>query len=214
MFLVPAFAVKHSTAKKLKQVELDQARTARDWYSSLQERIADFPTEPVKGRKIVIDPGHINCSTGAEGPKHRITEADLNWDVATVLVKLLNDAGATAVLTKTYGPPKPPDQRNFDADLDARADVANREQADLFISVHHNWTDDPAINRTEVYYKLGDDGPSRDAANYIMIHLGRNLGLDDRTAPGQLSGPAGQHAPGPAHRGLLYVQPDSGIPAG
>jgi N-acetylmuramoyl-L-alanine amidase len=181
VLLAPAFASKKSTSRKLsrlEQVERDEARIARDWYSGLQERIADFPTEPVKGRKIVIDPGHTNLSTGAEGPKHRITEADLNWGVASALAKLLNDAGATAILTKTYGPPKPPAERNMDADLDARADVSNREQADLFVSVHHNWTDDPAINRTEVYYKLGDDGPSRDAANYVMIHLSRNLGLD------------------------------------
>jgi N-acetylmuramoyl-L-alanine amidase len=103
--------------------------------------------------------------------------------VAGALAKLLNDAGAKAVLTKTYGPPKPLAERNMDVDLDQRADVSNREKADLFVSVHHNWTDDPAINRTEVYYKLDDDGPSRDAANYIMIHLGRNLGLEANLLP-------------------------------
>jgi N-acetylmuramoyl-L-alanine amidase len=188
LLLVPAFASKSSksskkkpTTKKLsrvEQVKRDQTRIARDWYSSLQERIADFPTEPVKGRKIVIDPGHTNCSPGAEGPKRLIIEADLNWGVASALAKLLNDAGAKAILTKTYGPPKPLEERHMDADLDQRADVSNREQADLFVSVHHNWTDDPAINRTEVYYKLDDAGPSRDAANYIMIHLSRDLGLE------------------------------------
>lgn len=194
LLLIPAFAAKggKSTAKKkpaakklsrVEQVRRDQARIARDWYASLQERIADFPTGPVQGRKIVIDPGHTNCSPGAEGPKHRITEADLNWAVAGYLVKLLNDAGAKAILTKTYGPPKPLDQRNTDTDLDQRAEVSNREQADLFISVHHNWTSDPAVNRTEVYYRLEDDGPSRDAANYIQIHLSRNLGLDGSLVP-------------------------------
>lgn len=193
LLLVPAFggksgksSGKKSTTRKLsrvEQVKRDQARIARDWYSTLQERIADFPTEPVKGRKIVIDPGHTNCSPGAEGPKHRIIEADLNWGVASALARLLNDAGAKAVLTKTYGPPRPLAERNLDADLDQRADVSNREQADLFVSVHHNWTDDPAVNRTEVYYKLDDDGPSRDAANYIMIHLSRDLGLEAYLLP-------------------------------
>jgi N-acetylmuramoyl-L-alanine amidase len=193
LLLVPAFAVKSgkssgkkTTTKKLsrlEQVKRDQARIARDWYNTLQERIADFPPDVVKGRKIVIDPGHTDCSPGAEGPKHRIIEADLNWSVAGNLAKLLNNAGAQAILTKTYGPPKPVDQRNTEADLDQRADVSNRNQADLFISVHHNWTNDPAINRTEVYYRLEDDGASRDAANYILIHLTRNLGLDGSLLP-------------------------------
>lgn len=192
--LAPTFAAKggkSSTKKKpaakkfsrVEQVRRDQARIARDWYASPQERIADFPTGPVRGRKIVIDPGHTNCSRGAEGPRRRIIEADLNWGVASNLAKLLNGAGAKAILTKTYGPPKPLEQRRTDADLDQRAEVSNREQADLFVSVHHNWTSDPAVNRTEVYYKLDDDGPSRDAANYIQIHLSRNLGLDGSLVP-------------------------------
>lgn len=192
--LLPSLAAKggkSATKKKpasrkisrVEQVRSDQARIARGWYTGLQERIADFPTGPVQGRRIVIDPGHTNCSPGAEGPKRKIIEADLNWGVAGNLAKLLNDAGAKAVLTKTYGPPKPLDQRNTDADLDQRAEVSNREQADLFVSVHHNWTNDPAVNRTEVYYKLDDDGPSRDAARYIQIHLSRNLGLDGELLP-------------------------------
>jgi N-acetylmuramoyl-L-alanine amidase len=194
LLLVPAFAAKggKSSAKKkpaarklsrVEQVKRDQARIARDWYRTLQERSADFPAAAVKDRKIVVDPGHTDCSPGAEGPKRRIIEADVNWGVARELVRLLNDAGAKAILTKHYGPPKPVEQRNTDADLDQRADVSNRESADLFVSVHHNWTGDPAVNRTEVYYRLEDDGPSRDAASYIQIHLSRNLGLDGSLLP-------------------------------
>jgi N-acetylmuramoyl-L-alanine amidase len=179
-------AKKGKPAKKqsrVEQVKKDQARVARDWYNSLQESLTSLPADAVKGRTIVIDPGHTNCSPGAEGPKKRIIEADLNWQVASRLGKLLTAAGARVVLTKEYGPPKPLDLRNTEADLDGRVAVSNRERADLFISVHHNWTNDPAVNRTEVYYRLEDLGASRDAANYVLIHLTRNVGLDGELLP-------------------------------
>jgi N-acetylmuramoyl-L-alanine amidase len=168
---------------RVEQVKKSQVKLARKWYAGLQERIGDFPVTDLKGRTIVIDPGHTNCSPGAEGPKKRIIEADVNWQVASRLAKLLNDAGARAVLTVPYGKPKPLDTRNTDQDLDNRAGVADREQADLFVSVHHNWSNDPAVNRLEMYYRLEDPGPSRDAANYILIHLARNTGLDGSLVP-------------------------------
>jgi N-acetylmuramoyl-L-alanine amidase len=173
-------------AKKLSrvaQVKKAQARLARNWYQGLQEPIPASAGAALKGRVIVIDPGHTNCSPGAEGPRRLINEGDLNWQVADNLVRLLTAAGARAVLTEPYGKPKPVAERNTDADLDLRAAVSNRERADLFVSIHHNSSDEPAVNRTEVYYRLEDSGPSRDAANYILIHLTRNLGLDGSLQP-------------------------------
>ena len=160
-----------------------QARLARKWYKELQEPITPATGSALKGRVIVIDPGHTNCSPGAEGPRRLITEADLNWQVASDLAKLLADAGARVKLTEPYGRPKPVAERNTDQDLDHRAQVSNQEQADLFVSVHHNWTDDMAVNRTEVYYRLEDSGPSHDAGGYALVHLTRNLGLDGSLQP-------------------------------
>jgi N-acetylmuramoyl-L-alanine amidase len=181
----PASRSKKS-AKKLSPVQKiikEQAHIGRNWYRSLRERISDFPADALKGRTIVIDPGHTNFSPGADGPRGRIIEADVNWHVASYLAQLIKDVGGRALLTKAYGPPRPVSSRNVDQDLDQRAEVANSAQADLFISVHHNSTGDMHDNQTEVYYRLEDAGPSRDAANYILIHLTRNLGLDGVLLP-------------------------------
>lgn len=161
----------------------DQARFGRIWYKALQERLESFSPAAVKGRVIVVDPGHVNCSPGAVGPRKRITEADVNWGVADNLVKLLTRAGARAILTTPYGKPRPVAERDLETDLDRRAAVANREQADLFVSIHHNSTADPAANKIELYYRLDDPGPSRDAANSLLLHLSRNLGLEGVAIP-------------------------------
>jgi N-acetylmuramoyl-L-alanine amidase len=172
-----------SLSARIALVRKDEARISKAWYDSLQESLSSIPHDVVKGRTIVIDPGHVNLTPGAEGPRNKITEADANWGVASYLVPLLNDAGARAILTGPYGKPKPVEQRDMIKDLDRRADVANREKADLFISIHHNWAGDLAVNKLEIYYKLQDEGASRDAGNYLMIHMARNLGLDGSLMP-------------------------------
>src|SRR5207244_9749463 len=79
--------------------------------------------------KIVVDAGHGGHDTGTIGPKG-LMEKDLVLDVALRLGKLLEARmGADVVYTR--------DDDTF-VPLETRTAVANREQADLFISVHAN----------------------------------------------------------------------------
>jgi N-acetylmuramoyl-L-alanine amidase len=93
--------------------------------------------------KIVIDPGHGGHDTGTIGP-NGVHEKDVVLDVSRRLGKLLQQRlGADVVYTRaddTFIP------------LETRTAIANRTQADLFVSVHANSSDDPDARGVETYY--------------------------------------------------------------
>jgi N-acetylmuramoyl-L-alanine amidase len=93
--------------------------------------------------KIVVDAGHGGHDTGTIGP-NGLEEKNLVLDVALKLGKLLeNKLGAEVVYTR--------DDDTF-IPLETRTAIANKEQADLFISIHANSSDDPTARGVETYY--------------------------------------------------------------
>jgi len=93
--------------------------------------------------KIVVDAGHGGHDTGTVGP-HGLQEKDLVLDVALRLGKLLEKKmGAEVVYTR--------DDDTF-IPLETRTAIANKEQADLFISIHANSSSDPTARGVETYY--------------------------------------------------------------
>jgi N-acetylmuramoyl-L-alanine amidase len=93
--------------------------------------------------RIVVDAGHGGHDTGTIGP-HGLLEKDLVLDVATRLGKLLEQKlGAEVVYTR--------DDDTF-IPLETRTAIANKHEADLFISVHANSSRDPKARGVETYY--------------------------------------------------------------
>ncbi len=93
--------------------------------------------------KIVVDAGHGGHDTGTVGP-NGLMEKDLVLDVALKLGKLLEDRlGAEVVYTR--------DDDTF-IPLETRTAIANKEQADLFISIHANSSSDSSARGVETYY--------------------------------------------------------------
>jgi N-acetylmuramoyl-L-alanine amidase len=93
--------------------------------------------------RIVIDAGHGGHDSGTLGAGG-IEEKDVVLDVALRLGKLLHDRlGAEVVYTR--------DDDTF-VPLETRTAIANKAQADLFISVHANSSQDPTVKGVEVYY--------------------------------------------------------------
>jgi len=92
--------------------------------------------------RIVIDPGHGGHDPGAKG--QGVNEAELVLDVAlrleTMLLKL---GGVEVVLTR----------RTDDfVSLQERTAIANRESADLFLSIHANASEDGQARGVETYF--------------------------------------------------------------
>jgi N-acetylmuramoyl-L-alanine amidase len=92
--------------------------------------------------RIVIDPGHGGHDPGARGKG--VTEAELVLDVALRLEKLLqNIPGVEVLLTRRTD--------DFIA-LPERTAIANREGADLFLSIHANASTVAQAHGIETYF--------------------------------------------------------------
>lgn len=128
-------------------------------------------TRALRGRVIVLDPGHGGPERGALGPRG-MTEAEVNLGVALYLRSLLEAAGARVVLTRLDDSPVHAGTPFcLQADLQARARTAGAHDADLFVSIHHNASENGGINDLIVFYKMADQGPSRDAARDVADGL-------------------------------------------
>jgi len=92
--------------------------------------------------KIVIDPGHGGDDHGTMS-SNGLYEKDVVLDVALRLGKLLQGLGAEVIYTRATDRYLP---------LEARTAIANREGADLFISVHANSSPDRDARGVETYY--------------------------------------------------------------
>jgi N-acetylmuramoyl-L-alanine amidase len=92
--------------------------------------------------RIVIDPGHGGHDPGAQA--RGLNEADLTLDIALRLEKLFQDeAGMEVVLTR---------RSNEYIGLEERTAIANREGADLFLSIHANTSRSSSASGVETYF--------------------------------------------------------------
>jgi N-acetylmuramoyl-L-alanine amidase/putative methionine-R-sulfoxide reductase with GAF domain len=100
--------------------------------------------------RIVLDAGHGGWDLGTVG-RQGLLEKDLVLDVTQRLGKLLRARLGSEVMFTRQGDEYLP--------LDQRADFANRAQADLFISVHANYSNAATARGVETYYTNSFSAP-------------------------------------------------------
>lgn len=101
--------------------------------------------------RIVVDAGHGGWDLGTVG-RHGLLEKDVVLEIAQRLGKLLESRlGMEVVYTR---------QDDSYIPLDERAEIANEAQADLFVSVHANYSDLPSARGVETYYTNFFSAPS------------------------------------------------------
>lgn len=97
---------------------------------------------PLEVRKIVLDPGHGGSDPGAP-TAGGLWEKDITLDVAKRLKVLLTEAGFEVLLTR---------EKDETVSLRERAQFANYQRGDLFISIHFNALDTRSYRGLETYY--------------------------------------------------------------
>jgi N-acetylmuramoyl-L-alanine amidase len=104
--------------------------------------IVTFGQAKDKVSKIVIDAGHGGTMPGAIGKLCK--EKDLNLKVANRLGKLISDNfdDVTVIYTR---------KGDETVDLYKRAEIANKNKADLFISIHSNAVDNKNVTGVETF---------------------------------------------------------------
>jgi N-acetylmuramoyl-L-alanine amidase len=103
--------------------------------------------------RVVIDPGHGGHDPGAMSGG--LSEADLVLDVALRLERLLlKQPGVQVVLTR---------RSDIFVPLEERTALANREEADLFLSIHGNASGDDRLQGVETYFLNFAPNPAAEA---------------------------------------------------
>ena len=153
----------------------------------------------VAGPVVVLDPGHdryanpqsepigpgspvskIKDGGGTRGVVSGLAEAELNLRVALRLKPLLAQAGVRVVLTRSATAGK-------SIGNVARAGIANRAHAALFLRIHADGAPSPSARGTHTLYPALRRGwtddvyvKSRRAARLLQAELVRALGFPDR----------------------------------
>jgi N-acetylmuramoyl-L-alanine amidase len=154
---------------------------------------------PVQAPVVVVDPGHdlrgnsetepigpgsstlkIKDGGGTRGVVSGLTEAELNMRVSQRVRALLEKAGVRVVMTRTK-------TAGTSMGNIARARIANRARAGLFLRIHADGSTDPSVRGSYVLYPAlrrgwTDDvyAASKRAAGIVQPELLRALGFPDR----------------------------------
>jgi N-acetylmuramoyl-L-alanine amidase len=148
---------------------------------------------------VVIDPGHdlranletepigpgsttrkIKDGGGTRGVVSGLTESELNLRVALRVRPLLERSGVRVVMTRS-------DNDGTSMGNIARARIANRADAGLFLRIHADGSTDPSSRGTHTLYPVRRVGwtddvyvASKRAASMVQKELVRTLGFPDR----------------------------------
>ncbi|MFQ5741345.1 MAG: N-acetylmuramoyl-L-alanine amidase [Acidobacteriota bacterium] len=117
--------------------------------------------------KVAIDPGHGGWDTGTIGPGG-LVEKELVLDISMRLKKLLEEGQETEVILT----------RRMDrfVPLEERTAIANKEGADLFISIHANASRSRRVSGVETFFLNLAPGPEeRDVASRENAGSQRNI---------------------------------------
>ena len=147
-----------SDGKSVKIVLKETARSKRQLFNK--------PVANVPCKRILIDAGHGGTDYGAI--RGDINEKDIVLDVAKLVQKDLTKLGHTVIMTReddTY------------VSLQDRVDISEKENADIFISIHVNSSVKPEIEGVETHYYHQE---SIDLAQAVHESLITNLKSFDR----------------------------------
>lgn len=139
---------------------------------------SDVALSNVKNKIITIDPGHGGSDSGAVGP-NGYTEKEGTFAISQKVASILNQSGTKVVMTRdsdvdVYGPNA--SARN---ELQARVDVGNNANSDIFVSIHCNAFVNPAANGTQTFY-YGSSYQGQRLAQSIQEKMIEANGLRDR----------------------------------
>ena len=118
------------------------------------EEVRPVIATPVSGKVIVIDPGHGGFDGGASD--NGVFEKEINLDVALKLKEYIEQGGGVVYITRVDDVSTNENNANGKsakmADLEARKELVNSAEADVFLSIHMNKFSQPQYRGAQVFY--------------------------------------------------------------
>ncbi len=140
--------------------------------------LTDWRAPPIRRETIVLDAGHGGKDGGTTSKRDRYEEKELNMMTTFITSNYLKQMGYNVILTRSHDVFLP---------LSARAELANSTGADLFISIHYNYSTNREAQGIEVfYYKEKAKTPServvrsKDLSKSVLCHVLKETGALSR----------------------------------
>ncbi|MBS1705903.1 MAG: N-acetylmuramoyl-L-alanine amidase [Armatimonadetes bacterium] len=130
----------------------------------VKPRVADGS---MRGKVIVVDAGHGGTDSGATASSAK--EKNLTLKIARNVGEELSGLGVAVIMTRTD---------DIKVPLTERADIANRSNADLFVSIHINSNDVGNSSGVIIFYH-GGSSVSKLLAQTIASQVAKVSGLPD-----------------------------------
>lgn len=149
------------------------------------KKIVQTVTLPVTNKVIVIDAGHGVPDEGAES-RNGISEAKINLNIALKLQTLLEQSGATVILTRSdenaiYDIDSKTLKEKKMSDLKNRVKIGNESSADLFVSIHLNKIPQQQYFGWQTFYKSSDKNSTK-LAKCIQSSLNESIQKENNRA--------------------------------
>lgn len=117
--------------------------------AAFESGTVDAAVFPLAVRRIVLDPGHGGANVGTRTPGG-LEEKAVTLAIAQRVREVLEASSFEVLMTR---------DSDVSLTLQERADFANRERADIFVSIHVNWFEGSRESGIETYYLGPTDDP-------------------------------------------------------
>lgn len=129
--------------------------------------------------------------SGAQGIDG-VTEEKANLDIVLKLQKLLEESGATVILTRSdenaiYDLDKATLREMKVSDIKNRVKIGNEASADICVSIHQNKGDSQEYNGWQTFYKRNDENGKK-LAIFIQNELKETIKVDNKRTAHEISG--------------------------
>ena len=116
---------------------------------------------PVSNKVIVLDAGHGKPDEGAQS-SNGTTEAETNLKITLKVQSLLEQSGATVILTRSdenaiYDLDKNSLRQKKISDIHNRVKIGNESSADIFVSIHLNKIPQQQYYGWQCFYRQNDE---------------------------------------------------------
>lgn len=146
--------------------------------TTIDDRTEQTVTLPVTNKVIVIDAGHGVPDEGAQS-SNGISEAETNLNIALKLQNLLEQSGATVILTRSdenaiYEIDSQTLKEKKISDLKNRVKIGNESSADIFVSIHLNKIPQQQYFGWQTFFRTGDENSIK-LAKLIQNNLNESI---------------------------------------
>ena len=156
-----------------------------------KKKTALTSSTPVTDRVIVLDAGHGKPDEGAQSA-NGTTEEKTNLDITLKVQKLLEESGATVILTRSdengiYNLDKTTLREMKVSDIQNRVKIGNKSSADILVSIHLNKGDNTTYSGWQTFYRKDDENGKRLATD-IQNSLAETIKVENKRSAHDITG--------------------------